>query len=52
MRLVVYVVFGAVAGWAWYRLVGCSTGSCPITANPWTSAGYGALMGAMLGSQG
>lgn len=32
---------GAVAGFAWYRLVGCRTGVCPLTSNPWTSAGLG-----------
>ena len=39
------VVAGAGLGYAWYRLVGCSTGSCPITSNPWMSTAWGALIG-------
>lgn len=50
MRMIVATVIGAGLGYAWYRLVGCSTGSCPITARWWTSALYGALMGGLMGS--
>lgn len=32
---------GAVVGYLWYRLVGCRTGVCPLTQNPWSSAGLG-----------
>jgi hypothetical protein len=39
------VLLGAALGYGWYRLVGCSTGACPITSNPWTSTGYGAVLG-------
>jgi len=28
--------------------VGCKTGTCPITRNPWVSMIYGAVLGAML----
>jgi hypothetical protein len=44
------VVIGAALGYAWYRGVGCSTGSCPITARWWTSTLYGAFVGGMMGS--
>lgn len=36
---------GAGLGYGWYRLVGCASGTCPITARWWTSTAYGAFMG-------
>lgn len=36
---------GAALGYGWYRLVGCRTGTCAITARWWTSALYGAAVG-------
>jgi xanthosine utilization system XapX-like protein len=50
MKPVLTALVGALAGYAWYRVVGCSTGSCPITARWWTATLYGAVMGAMMGS--
>ncbi len=41
------IVIGAAGGYAYYRFVGCKTGMCPITKNPWISTFYGALMGSM-----
>ncbi len=41
------IVLGAIAGYAWFQFVGCSTGSCPITSNPWTSSIYGGVMGGL-----
>jgi hypothetical protein len=41
------VMIGAAGGFLWYRIVGCRTGSCPITSNPWASTIYGAVIGAM-----
>lgn len=39
---------GASLGYGYHRVVGCRSGACPITANPYASTIYGALMGAML----
>lgn len=39
---------GAVGGYLYYRFVGCKSGACPITRNPWISTLYGALIGALL----
>lgn len=39
------VIAGAGIGFTYYALVGCSTGACPLTASPWTSAGLGAVIG-------
>lgn len=45
LRIAAGVVVGGILGYGWYRLVGCRTGACPITANPWISSAYGALLG-------
>ncbi len=48
MRIAIGVVGGALFGFLWYKLVGCSTGACPITSNPWISTLYGATMGLLI----
>ncbi len=48
LRKALPVVLGAALGYGWYALVGCATGGCPITSNPWISTGYGALVGALV----
>lgn len=40
-------LLGALAGFLYWNLVGCSSGSCAITANPVNSTLYGAMMGAI-----
>ena len=40
---------GAAGGYAYYYFIGCVSGSCPITSNPYISTGYGALVGAVAG---
>jgi hypothetical protein len=47
LRLAIGIVLGAAAGFAYYKFVGCSTGACPITSNPFISTIYGAVMGAL-----
>lgn len=41
------MVLGAGAGFAYYTFIGCYSGTCPITSNPWLMTGYGALVGAL-----
>jgi len=45
IKLIAGIILGAAAGYAYYRFVGCSGGSCPITGNPYISTIYGAVMG-------
>ncbi len=45
LRFALGVVVGGALGYAWHRLVGCSTGSCPLTATPLRGITYGAFMG-------
>jgi len=47
-KIVLGVLLGAAAGYAYYKLVGCASGACPITSNPWVSTGYGALLGLLV----
>jgi hypothetical protein len=42
------IVVGAIFGFAYYKLVGCSSGTCPITSNPYISTIWGAVMGALV----
>lgn len=41
------LLLGAGAGFAYYYFVGCASGTCPITSNPWISTLYGAGMGGL-----
>ncbi|MDR1706676.1 DUF6132 family protein [Dysgonomonas sp.] len=42
-------VIGAIGGYIYWRYIGCSTGTCPITSSPITSALYGVLLGGLFG---
>lgn len=42
------VVAGAIGGFLYWRFVGCSTGTCPITSSPVNSSIWGAIMGGLL----
>ena len=43
-----YPALGAGAGFLYYYFIGCSTGTCPISSNPYISTSYGALVGLLL----
>lgn len=42
------VMLGAAGGFAYYYFVGCASGTCPISSNPYISTGYGAVLGLLL----
>jgi hypothetical protein len=48
IKTVLGILAGGVFGFGLYKLVGCSTGACPLTANPWISTVYGAVMGFLI----
>jgi gas vesicle protein len=50
VAIIVGVMIGGALGFANYRFIGCKTGACPLSANPWISTLYGMLIGGMIGS--
>ena len=41
----VAILLGALAGFLYYYYIGCSSGSCAITSDPYKSAMMGAVIG-------
>jgi hypothetical protein len=41
-------ILGAGLGYAYYYFVGCRTGACPISSNPYISTIYGAGVGLLI----
>ena len=39
------LVVGAILGYLYYYYIGCASGTCAITSNPFISTAYGAMMG-------
>jgi hypothetical protein len=50
VRIVIGVLVGGGLGFGWYKLVGCSSGACPLTSNPFISTLYGSVVGALVAS--
>lgn len=46
--LIIGIVIGAAIGFTYYKFVGCASGTCPLTSNPFISTLYGAVMGALI----
>ncbi len=42
------IILGAIAGYLYYKYVGCITGTCVITSKPLNATLYGALIGGLL----
>ncbi|WP_298653687.1 DUF6132 family protein [uncultured Proteiniphilum sp.] len=42
------VLTGILVGYLYYHYVGCVSGTCPITSNPYRMMIYGALVGYLL----
>lgn len=45
LKIIIGVAIGGVLGFLYYKFIGCSAGTCPITSNPLNSVLYGAFMG-------
>ena len=48
VRMIVGAVLGAAVGLFMYRFVGCRTGACPLTANPWIAMAIWGVFGALM----
>ena len=42
---IIGVIVGMTGGYLYYYFVGCNSGTCPITSNPYISVLYGGVMG-------
>jgi hypothetical protein len=48
LRIIIGALVGGGLGFAYYKFVGCSTGTCPLTSNPIISSLYGMVVGALV----
>ena len=48
VRRALAAMAGAAAGYAYYYYIGCLSGTCPITSDPYISTLYGAAVGALM----
>jgi hypothetical protein len=46
---IVFLVLGGLGGFLYWKFVGCSTGTCPITSHWQASTLYGMIMGWLIG---
>lgn len=42
------IVVGGILGFLYYKIVGCPSGTCPITSKPINTIIYGAVMGLLI----
>lgn len=48
LKIVLGVVLGGIFGFFFYRFIGCKSGACVITGNPYISTIYWALLGGLV----
>jgi hypothetical protein len=48
LRMFIGAAIGGGLGFGWHKLVGCSTGACPLTSNPFISTLYGMVVGGLI----
>lgn len=46
--IVLGVIVGSVAGYFYWKFIGCNSGTCLITSKPLNSSIYGAVMGGLI----
>jgi hypothetical protein len=51
-RITLGVLLGGGLGFAYQRLVGCRTGTCPLTATPLRAITYGGVVGLLFALSG
>lgn len=42
---IIAILVGGIGGFSYYYFIGCASGICPITSNPYISVIYGAVLG-------
>ena len=50
LGMIFFVTIGLIAGFLYYKYIGCVSGTCPITANPIISVLYGGILGGLFHS--
>lgn len=48
IKLIIGICAGGALGFGYYKFVGCSSGTCPLTSNPYISSIYGAILGGLI----
>lgn len=46
--LIFGVLLGGLAGFLYQHYIGCGSGSCLISSNPWVATAYGATFGGLM----
>jgi hypothetical protein len=47
-RVAIGTLIGGALGFGYYAWIGCATGTCPITSNPFTATLWGAVIGGLM----
>lgn len=50
LRLIAGLLIGGLAGFLYWKFIGCASGSCAITSVWYNSTGYGAIIGGLIGN--
>ena len=45
LKMALGITVGAILGFGYYYFIGCRTGTCPISGNPFISTAYGGFIG-------
>lgn len=48
IKNIIGLIIGALAGYLYYHFIGCTSGGCAITSNPYMSILWGAVLGYLL----
>jgi hypothetical protein len=48
LKLIIGIIAGGAIGFAYYKFISCSSGTCPITSNPYASIIYGMIVGGLI----
>ena len=48
LKLIIGIVVGGGLGFVYCKFIGCASGTCPLTSNPWISTIYGGVLGVLV----